>query len=77
MNKNVGGSDRTVRLVLGSLLLVIGIAGYAGLVRLAVGPLPQALTAVVLAVVGLILLVTGLTRVCAINRLLGRNTSGQ
>lgn len=77
MNQNVGGTDRTVRLVLGSLLLLVGVAGYAGLLRLAVGPLPQALTAVLLALVGLVLLVTGLTRVCVINRLLGVDTSGR
>lgn len=30
MKKNVGGFDRIARLVIGPVLLVAGIAGYAG-----------------------------------------------
>lgn len=41
MKPNVGGTDRTLRLALGLVLLALGAAGYAGLVRVAVGPLPQ------------------------------------
>ena len=75
MEPNVGGVDRTVRLVLGLVLLVLGVAGYAGLVWVAVGPLPQFLTSVLLALLGAVLLVTGLTRQCPINRLLGVDTT--
>lgn len=75
METNVGGMDRTVRLVLGVLLLAVGVLGYVGVVSVAVGPLPQALTSIVLVLIGLILLVTGLTRKCIINRLLGVNTA--
>jgi len=75
METNVGGLDRTVRLVLGVLLLAVGVLGYAGVVRVAVGPLPQALTSIVLVLIGLVLLVTGLTRKCMINSLLGVNTA--
>ena len=74
MKKNVGGTDRMARLVLGVVLIVAGIAGYAGLLPLAVGPLPQALTAVIVFVFGAILLATGLARRCLLNRLVGFDT---
>ncbi|MFB6130334.1 MAG: DUF2892 domain-containing protein [Salinigranum sp.] len=64
MQKNVGGYDRIVRLVLGLLLVVVGVAGYAGLLALAVGPIPQALGSVIAFLVGAILLVTGYTETC-------------
>jgi len=74
MNKNVGGYDRLGRFVLGAVLVVAGIAGYAGIVRVAVGPLPQALAALLLVLIGAILLVTGYTRKCPINSVIGMNT---
>lgn len=74
MRKNVGGTDRIARLVIGPVLALAGIAGYAGLLGLAVGPLPQALTSVVVFLVGMILLVTGLVRTCPLNRILGYDT---
>jgi hypothetical protein len=77
MEKNVGGADRIARLVLGPLLILAGVAGYAGLLALAVGPFPQALTSVVVFLVGVILLVTGLVQKCPMNRLLGFNTRGE
>lgn len=77
MKKNVGGRDRAARLVIGPVLILAGIAGYAGLLTLAVGPLPQALTAVIAFLVGTILLVTGLVQRCPLHRLLGLDTSRQ
>jgi len=74
MERNVGGYDRIARLGIGAVLVLVGIAGYVGFVRVAYGPLPQALTSVALAVIGVILLVTGVTQVCFLNRLIGRNT---
>lgn len=74
MKKNVGGMDRIARLGIGSVLVLAGIAGYAGVLALAVGPFPQALTSVLLVLVGLILLVTGLVQVCPLNRFLGFDT---
>ncbi|AZH27012.1 YgaP family membrane protein [Haloplanus aerogenes] len=74
MEKNVGGYDRIGRLVIGALLLVGGIVGYAGLMRVAVGPVPQALMALILVLIGVILLVTGYTRKCVLNSVLGMNT---
>lgn len=76
MARNVGGVDRTARLVVGAVLVLVGIAGYAGKVVLAVGPVPQALASVVVGLVGAILLVTGIVRWCPLNRLLGVNTAG-
>lgn len=74
MERNVGGYDRVGRIVMGVVLVLGGIAGYAGFVRVAFGPLPQALTAVVLVLLGIILLVTGGTRRCPINGVFGVDT---
>jgi hypothetical protein len=74
MNRNVGGSERIARLGIGALLLLLGVAGYAGAIPVAVGPLPQALTAIALVVVGVILLVTGSVQYCPINQLVGRDS---
>lgn len=74
MKPNVGGYDRIGRFVIGTVLVLAGIAGYAGLFSVAVGPVPQALAAVLLVVVGAILLITGATRQCVINRVLGIDT---
>lgn len=75
MEENVGGRDLTMRLVTGGLLLLAAVAGYAGIVRLAVGPLPQALTSFSVGAVALILLGTAITRRCYVNKLLGRDTT--
>lgn len=75
MRVNVGGYDRIARLVLGPLLFVVGIVGYAGLVPLAVGPVPQAFGSLLLVLVGLILTVTGAVRRCPLNAVVGLNTA--
>ena len=74
MDKNVGGYDRVGRLVIGGVLLVTGIAGYAGMLRVAVGPSPQGLLALLLVLIGAILLVTGYIQKCPIHSVLGMNT---
>ncbi|MFB6352598.1 MAG: DUF2892 domain-containing protein [Halobacteriales archaeon] len=75
MKTNVGSFDRIVRLALGLALLVVGVAGYVGVLSLAWLGIGQALASVVVAVVGAILLVTGTTRFCAIYALLGLSTA--
>lgn len=69
MAQNVGGFDRTARLALGAVLLVVGIAGVAELVStgLTVGA--------VLALVGVVMLGTGLTRTCLLYEFIGVDTS--
>lgn len=74
MQKNVGGYDRLARLVGGPLLVVVGLAGYAGLLTLAFGPFPQALTSPVVLLVGLALTVTGAVQKCPLNAVFGANT---
>jgi len=74
MEPNVGGYDRVARLVVGTVLLVAGVAGYVGFVWVAHGPLPQALTSVALGVIGIVLLVTGVTQRCILNKILGVDT---
>ena len=75
MKRNVGGYDRIGRFVIGAVLVLAGITGYAGLFRIALGPVPQALTALVLIAIGAILLVTGATQKCLIHSVVGLDTS--
>lgn len=70
MERNVGGFDRTWRLVGGALLAIVGVAALAGVVSL--GTLP----ALLLALVGVVVFTTGVVRRCVINRVLGVDTSG-
>lgn len=69
MEQNVGGYDRIARLIAGPLLLVVGLASVAELL-----PLGMAV-GVAAAVVGLVFVVTGTTKFCILNRLLGLDTS--
>jgi hypothetical protein len=68
MEKNVGGFDRTARLIAGPALLVVVLAWLLGAIALDLW-----LGAVVL-LVGAILTVTGLTQKCPANSILGMNT---
>lgn len=77
MNQNVGATDRTVRIALGALLVLAGVAGYAGLLGLAWIGIGQALASVVVALIGLVLLATGLARTCLLYSVLGMSTAGK
>lgn len=69
MKRNVGGLDRTGRLIIGAILAVAGVAALADYwaVGLVIGG--------VALIVGAILLVTGTTQKCPINEAVGRNTA--
>lgn len=67
-NKNVGGWDRILRLVLGPFLLALAIAG--ALEALVLGPV----VLVASAIVGAVLTVTGLTQKCPLSQVLGMDT---
>lgn len=71
MEQNVGGMDRTARLVAGPLLLLVGIATLVEVL-----PFGTVVGGVAL-LIGVVFLVTGLTRTCILNRLLGIDTSGR
>jgi hypothetical protein len=74
MEKNVGGFDRTGRLVAGPLLIAIGVAIAADIVNVGLaGTIGLAVTALVL-VAGAIFLVTGTTQKCPANDLAGVDT---
>lgn len=73
MEINVGKQDSYVRLAVGAVLILLGAAGYVGMVKVAY-VLPQALTSIILALAGIVLLVTGATKKCGLYRLLGINT---
>ena len=66
MKANEGKTDRIIRLVLGVLLIAVGLWPLNGL-QAAVG-------GIIVAVIGLILLITGITGYCALYSLLGIST---
>lgn len=68
MQKNVGGFDRTARLIGGPVLLLVGLAWLVGVFAL------DLWLGVVVLLVGTILTVTGLTQTCPANSVLGMNT---
>lgn len=63
MKPNVGGMDRTGRIVLGVVLLIVGLAAPVG-----------AMWQIVLLVLAAVALVTAFVRFCPANALLGINT---
>lgn len=65
MKSNVGGADRTVRIIVGIALLLVGL----------VAPLEMTWRIVAL-VIAAIALVTAFVRFCPINAMLGINTCG-
>ena len=69
MKKNVGGIDRSGRIVIGIVAAIAGIAALAGYwgVGTAIGG--------VALVIGVILLVTGTTQKCPINEAAGIDTT--
>jgi len=69
--KNVGGRDRQVRFVAGTLLVAVGVAG------LVVGLTLGRTMAVMLAAGGAALLFNAVTQRCLMNRLLGIDTCGE
>lgn len=69
MDKNVGGLDRTARILIGGLLVIGGIAAFAGYTTWG------ATIAGVAVVVGAILLVTGTAQKCPINEAVGIDTT--
>jgi len=69
MKNNVGAVDRQARLVVGALLLAAGLASLGGLLGLGTT------VGAVLALVGVVLVATGLVRVCLVYRVLGLDTS--
>lgn len=66
--KNVGGWDRLLRLIVGPVLLLVTAAAALGIIVL----LP--VLTVLSAIAGAILTITGLTQKCPMNNLLGLNT---
>ncbi len=62
MQKNVGGIDRTIRIVAGLVLMVLGAVFFSKALGIA------------LLVIGLVVLGTGVFRFCGLYTLLGINT---
>lgn len=73
MKRNVGGYDRIARFVVGPILLVAGLAAFAGLLTLAAGPLGLVFAGAAV-LVGAVLLVTATTQKCPLNLVIGMNT---
>lgn len=73
IEKNVGGYDRIARAVLGPVLILVAIAGLAGLLVQSPSTVLMAVFVVAL-VVGVILAFTAYTQQCIVNQTLGLNT---
>jgi len=73
MERNVGGLDRTARIVVGLALAVVSMATVA--FGSSLGPQVQLIVAAVTLFVGAVLLATAGARTCPINSALGRDTS--
>ncbi|MDS0473745.1 DUF2892 domain-containing protein [Natrinema sp. 1APR25-10V2] len=71
MQKNVGGIDRTGRLIVGTVAALAGIAALTGYWAVGI------VTALVALVIGVILLVTGTTQKCPINDAAGIDTTNR
>lgn len=74
MDKNVGGFDRTWRIVVGPLLIVVGLAVLTGLFSMGDGLLLGVLVPVLLLVFGAVFTWTAKTQQCPVNHAAGRNT---
>jgi len=70
MENNIGATDRRTRIVVGLAVAVVGLATIGGLLELGTT------LGAVLTLAGLILVGTGVVRVCLLYRLLGVDTSG-
>lgn len=71
--KNVGGTERIVRGIVGPSLIALGIAALAGLVTLAAGTAGIAV-AVLAILAGMRMTVTAVTQRCYMNAVIGRDT---
>jgi hypothetical protein len=69
METNVGSTDRYIRLVLGAVLAIVGLAGLLGIWAM------NTVIAVVLVVVGAVFVGTGYTRQCLLYKPFGIDTS--
>ncbi len=69
MIKNVGSTDRLIRLIAGVILLVIAVPSLAGVTFVGLGG-----WAWLIGLIGLALLATGLFSFCGVYSLLGINT---
>lgn len=68
--RNVGSTDRLVRLIAGIVLVLIGAAAFVGSPMLAIGPLGNGLVLLV----GIVLVATAVVRFCPAYTLFGWNT---
>jgi len=70
MENNIGATDRLARILVGATLLVTGLAAFTGLLGLGTT------VGAIAVLLGVVLVATGLVRMCLLYRLLGIDTSG-
>lgn len=71
--KNVGGSERVARGVIGPFLIALGVLSFAGVVTFVAG-LWGTVLSIVLVLAGLRMTQTAVTQRCYVNALLGRDS---
>ena len=69
MIKNVGSTDRLIRLIVGVILLIIAVPSLAGMAFVGLGG-----WAWLVGLVGVVLVATGLLNFCPAYQLIGANT---
>jgi hypothetical protein len=69
MENNIGATDRLTRIAVGFTVALVGLAALGGLLELGT------MVGAVLSLVGLVLVGTGLARVCLLYRLFGIDTA--
>jgi len=74
MERNIGGLERILRVASGSTLVLLGVRGYLGVLRLAYIA-PQAITSVSLTLLGMASLISGLIGKCPLYSILGKESS--
>ncbi|GGK71857.1 YgaP family membrane protein [Haloarcula sebkhae] len=70
IENNIGATDRLTRIAVGLGLAVVGLATLGGLLGL------ETTVGAVVTLLGVVLVATGLVRVCLLYRLVGIDTSG-
>jgi len=76
MERNVGNTDKLVRIVLGIVAIIGAVALFAGVGGLS-GTVGTIVVPLLLAVVGAVLVVTGYTQSCPAYQVLGLRTLGR
>lgn len=75
MASNVGEVDSHLRLGIGFVCLLLGVLGFAGLLRMVSMPFTRMVDSAIISVIGLLLIGTGYLRRCPLYSVAGYSTA--